>query len=1082
MGQLAGQDITGFTLDATNGVWLAAFDLQSLAFRILRATDGLAREVPLAAPVQTGWPRLLATADRLFLHSLNGLWEAPLGERLEFREVVAGEGAAFTEAARWGDIATFLASEGPSGGARVLVRRQADWLSHPLRFGQSLRLCADGWMLVADGSELALWNTVEWPIPSYISLPAGTVVRSQMRTRDGEYWVGTARGVLKSYDLSRRPETELLGPTQILAGTEARVQARGLSKFVPLSEPRRFSFNWRLDNQPWTGFDDWPAEGMPLGSLPPGPHLLRVQARDGVGNADPTPAELAFTIVPVPIQDRGWFRPLLLGVCGAFGLLSAALFAARVKLNRHAHELEGRVALRTAELREDILRREAAEAEILAREERARRQSDALTRLVTGGLAPGEPTEAWWDRFAEQVAHATGVAVAGVWEITADGAELRCLSQFETGSCQHTRGKVLSARDFPAYFAAIRRDGRIAANDARSDPRTVEFRDVYLVPRGITSMLDAGIQVGERLAGVICLEHLGPPRDWPLDEQAFVNAAAALAAQALAERERRLAVRALDDERLRLGAIIDAAAVGTWEWNVETGETVFNERWAAIVGYTLAELAPVSIETWNRLTHPADLAQSDALLQRHFAGELPYYECECRMRHKDGRWVWIADRGRVISRTPEGRPLMMFGTHTDVTERHRHEQEREALREQLQHSQRLESLGRLAGGVAHEFNNMLQAIRGNADLAVLELATSHPVHANLEEIQFAARRSADITKQLLAFARQQTVVPQVLDLNEAVGRSLSLLRRLISENIELLWSPGSGVWPVLADAGQLDQVLTNLCVNARDAITGSGSIRIATRNVTLDQPLAECPPGDYVLLTVEDTGKGMDAGTAARIFEPFFTTKELGKGTGLGLAIVFGVIKQSQGHIAVRSEPGSGTTFEIHLPRSRTVPEPAGETHSATAPSIATPTHRTVLLVEDEEQVLRLGVKLLRDAGYTVLAAGTPTAALELAVAHSGPIHLLVTDLVMPGMNGIQLGERLQGLRPGLPCLYISGYPLEVVTKEGLPTPTRLVQKPFTAEEFLGAIREALVQAALPGGPASGPAGHSGQMPPANPA
>ena len=260
-GLLAEQEVTGFTLDATNGLWFAAFDRRSLAFRILRATDGPAHEVPLAAPVRTGWPRLLATADRLFLYSLNGLWESPLADRLEFQPVAAGEGAAFTEASRWGEVATFLASEGPGGGARVLVRRRTEWLSHPLRFGQSHRLCADGWLLVADGSELALWNTLEWPLPSYISLPPGTVMRSEMRSRDGEYWVGTAGGVLQSHDLSRRPETLLTGPAQILAGTEVRAQARGLPKFVPQSEPRRFSFNWRLDDQPWSGFGDWPAAG-----------------------------------------------------------------------------------------------------------------------------------------------------------------------------------------------------------------------------------------------------------------------------------------------------------------------------------------------------------------------------------------------------------------------------------------------------------------------------------------------------------------------------------------------------------------------------------------------------------------------------------------------------------------------------------------------------------------------------------------------------------------------------------------------------------------------------------------------------
>jgi two-component system cell cycle sensor histidine kinase/response regulator CckA len=394
---------------------------------------------------------------------------------------------------------------------------------------------------------------------------------------------------------------------------------------------------------------------------------------------------------------------------------------------------------------------------------------------------------------------------------------------------------------------------------------------------------------------------------------------------------------------------------------------------------------------------------------------------------------------------------------TDITERKRAEVEKEKLQAQLTHAQKMESVGRLAGGVAHDFNNMLQAILGNVDLALQDLPSDSPVRESLEEIEKSAHRSADLTRQLLAFARKQTIAPEVLDLNETVEGMLKMLRRLIGEDIDLFWLPGADLWRVKMDPSQLNQVLANLCVNARDAIEGVGKVTIETSNVTLDDTYVVTHPeavaGDYVLLVVSDTGKGMDTETRSHLFEPFFTTKEQGKGTGLGLATVFGIVKQNLGLISVYSEPGQGTTFKIYLPRTEAQAQAGG----AVAPGRDLRGTETVLLVEDEEQILNLGRRILEQQGYQVLAASTPQAALALAAQQAGPIHLLITDVVMPGMNGKELTEQLRIRHPELQSLFMSGYTANVIAHHGvLDAGVAFLQKPFTIQALAEKAREVL--------------------------
>ena len=425
----------------------------------------------------------------------------------------------------------------------------------------------------------------------------------------------------------------------------------------------------------------------------------------------------------------------------------------------------------------------------------------------------------------------------------------------------------------------------------------------------------------------------------------------------------------------------------------------------------------------------------------------------------DGKQAWL-DTCKVPLHDEQGNVIGILGTYTDITERMRAEKEKAKLEADLHQAQKMESIGRLAGGVAHDFNNMLTVILGRVELAIGQMDSAHPVHDDLEEVRKAATRSANLTRQLLAFARRQTIAPEILDLNETIAGMLQMLRRLIGENIDLVWRPAAGLGPVKIDPSQFDQLLTNLCVNARDAISGIGQITIATSAAVVGQ--ADCAdpagsvPGAYVVLSVSDTGCGMDPETRSHVFEPFFTTKSIGKGTGLGLATVYGIVKQNSGFIDVKSEPGRGTIFQIALPRhvdaAKEEPVP---------PAIpAGPTARggeTLLLVEDEIPILNLTARLIKQLGYTVLAASTPGEAIRLAEEHAGEIHLLMTDVVMPEMNGRDLAKNLLTLYPNLARLFMSGYPANVIAHQGiLDQGVHFIQKPFLQQHLAVQIRNAL--------------------------
>ena len=433
---------------------------------------------------------------------------------------------------------------------------------------------------------------------------------------------------------------------------------------------------------------------------------------------------------------------------------------------------------------------------------------------------------------------------------------------------------------------------------------------------------------------------------------------------------------------------------------------------------------------------------------------------------KDEKIQFIAKSGKILDVlcsteiiTLEGAEAMLSLLY-DCTDRNKAEKEKEKLQAQLQQAQKMESVGRLAGGVAHDYNNMLGVIIGHTELAMLKTDISHDMHPHLRQIMNAAQRSSELTQQLLAFARRQTIAPKILDLNASVAATLQMVRVLIGENIELVWTPGGEVYPIKIDPVQFNQLLMNLCINARDAISGTGRITIETERLILDE--ASCVsnayfvPGDYAVLIVSDNGCGMDKESQSKIFEPFFTTKGAGKGTGLGLATAYGIVKQNNGFINVYSEPGRGTTFRIYLPRHEVL---TVDSRKPEMDHIPRGLGEVVLVVEDEAVMLNITTTMLTDLGYKVLAASTPAEALSLGKEQAGTIHLLMTDIVMPEMNGRELEQHIQKSNPGIRCLFMSGYTANVISHHGvLDKDVHFIQKPFTLKDMAIKLRETLDQ------------------------
>ncbi|MFL5272255.1 MAG: PAS domain-containing protein, partial [Anaeromyxobacteraceae bacterium] len=476
------------------------------------------------------------------------------------------------------------------------------------------------------------------------------------------------------------------------------------------------------------------------------------------------------------------------------------------------------------------------------------------------------------------------------------------------------------------------------------------------------------------------------------EEQADLAPAQALleifAARAGAELERQQAERALRDREERLELALWGTGLGMWDWDLACGAIVYDAQYEAMLGFAPGE-APRAVADWELSVHPDDRADVMHRLREHLEGRAGEYESTHRLRTKNGGWKWIHDRGKVVSRDEGGRAQRMVGTHLDVSDQRR-------LEEQLAQAQKMDAVGRLAGGVAHDFNNLLTSILSAAEFAAEVVPLGSPALEDLAVVREAAQRAAELTRQLLAFARKQVVAPRVVALPGLVAETERMLRRMLGEDLEIATRTPPDVWPVRVDPSQFQQVLVNLAVNARAAMQRGGRLTLELRNVQVSGGDAgEVSPGDWVLLAVSDTGTGMSAETMARVFEPFFTTKEPGRGTGLGLAMVYGTVKQAGGHISVASEVGHGTRFEILLPRAGGAVEEVPRSAAA-----ARGGGETILLVEDDALVLDMNTRALAALGYEVLPCRAGDEALGRARTHRGRIDLLVTDVVMPRMSG----------------------------------------------------------------------------------
>jgi len=721
--------------------------------------------------------------------------------------------------------------------------------------------------------------------------------------------------------------------------------------------------------------------------------------------------------------------------------------------------------------------------------------AEVLTALAKDNDPHSEDFLGYARRVGETAGRTLGVERTSIWLFNQDRSKLLCKSLYVLSNDCHSDGAELEATEYPAYFAALNRGRCIAADDAHTDPATREFSEGYLTPLNICSMLDAPMRRGEEVFGVVCHEAVGAPRRWADEERGFAASVAdhlTLALEFCArtreerlERGRNHVLELLaggENQREVLDALV--RVIEDQRDDLRCGIMLLDEK-AQRLGYAAAPNLP---RGWRDATDGLGVGEGvcgQAVLhnERTLTEDIATdSRCEAfgRVAREHGLAAcWsepIVIEGRVVgtfavySRRP-GRPdnadLKMIETASRLAaiaiERSRKVEEKHRLEERLRLSQKMEAVGQLAGGVAHDFNNLLTAILGNAEM-LLETVKASPdsamrtvAMASVGEIHRAGHRASTLTRQLLAFGRKQVQELEVLDVNALIDGLRTMLIPLLGERTRLSIDSAPNLSPVYADAGQLEQVLLNLILNAQDAMPDGGQLTIATRNAGSDErsvaPQKDAGHGSDVLIQVTDTGTGMTPETLERIFDPFFSTKALGRGTGLGLATVYGIVSQLGGHTDVTSEPGRGSSFRIYIPASTHQPRISRPGLLADIPR----GEETVVVCEDDEMVLSLTCQVLEASGYTVLAALSGESALEQFAGHDGPIHLLLTDTILPGLSGTALAKRLMAERPELRVLYVSGYTEDVVASHGIvgDAPTFL-QKPFSPTTLLQRVRAVL--------------------------
>jgi PAS domain S-box-containing protein len=665
-------------------------------------------------------------------------------------------------------------------------------------------------------------------------------------------------------------------------------------------------------------------------------------------------------------------------------------------------------------------------------------QAELLARIAVGAPLPEV-----LDRLARFIEDQSGEILTSILLLDPDGQHLRhaaAPSLPETYK-DAVDGVAIGPNAGSCGTAAYRRQ-RIVVSDISSDPLWSEHRDLAL-SSGLRACWSAPIFATDSTVLGTFAMYYREPREPSEHDLQLVETATQIAGIAI---ERARSEEALRKSETRYRALFENASDMILSVDLDWNITAANKAFAEAVEYSADELLQMNLaELLPPETH--EFARKQLVLKLSQEVEVTTYELE--FVAKSGHRVAVEVKTKVIWR--DGQPAGVEAIARDMSERNR-------LEQQLQQAQKMEAVGQLAGGVAHDFNNMMSAVIGFSELVLHRLEEDHPVRRQVEEIRRAGERASDMTHQLLAFSRKQVLQPKVLDLNAIVAETEKLLGRLIGEHVELVTVLDPDLDPIEADPGQLGQVLMNLAVNARDAMPNGGTLTFETQNVELDDGYAashfEIEPGSYVVLSVSDTGIGMHAETRTRIFEPFFTTKGEGEGTGLGLATVYGIVTQSGGTISVYSEPGRGTTFKIYLPRatadSQEIEQPSASRESPRG-------SETILLVEDESLVRSLELETLEDSGYTVLEAYSPSHAIDLCRQHQGPIDLLLTDVVMPEMSGPELADQLALIRPAMKVLYASGYADGAIVNQGVLEPgTAFLPKPLTPSALARKVRDVL--------------------------
>jgi PAS domain S-box-containing protein len=739
----------------------------------------------------------------------------------------------------------------------------------------------------------------------------------------------------------------------------------------------------------------------------------------------------AILAVPLLTQDR------LIGVL-AVRHVAGTVFDAR--------------AVQLAEALADQAALTLEHARLFAEEERRRREAEVLADLArTIGAAPELATVLQRVTEAAQELCRSDGAVIGLRAPDSDAVVLRYWTA--PWYTDLTRVRVEPGEGLGGLALAERRPVR--TDDYLRDPRVSRNFHAQIASLGITAKMVVPILIDDRIEGLLYVDNRSARAFTDQDESVLVRLAAQaaiairnaqiLAAEQLARGTAERLVRALRESQERFQFVARATSDAVWDWDLVSDAVWWNEGVLTLFGYPPEGIGQ-DRAWWHATLHPEDRERVVSNLRTAIAQGAESWSAEYRYRRADGSYAEVFDRGYVL-RDGDGRATRMIGAMMDITQR-------KQLEEELRQAQKMEAVGRLAGGVAHDFNNLLTIITGRSALLLGRLKTDDPLRRSVELIQKTSDRAAALTRQLLAFSRKQVLQRRILDLNTVVEDTSAMLRRLIGEDVELVTRLDPALGRVRADPGQIGQVLMNLAVNARDAMPQGGVLRIETSNAEVDEAFARehapIVPGPYVQLVVADDGAGIDKSVRDHLFEPFFTTKP--EGSGLGLSTVYGIVKQSGGYIWVDAAPGRGTTFTIHLPRwdgpLDEVPAPAGPRAAGGS--------ETILVVEDQESLRNLIGEILEDAGYRVLSAADGRSALALSDGASEPIHLLLTDVVMPGMSGRELAETLRQRRPEAVALLISGYPNEIVERSGGLGDLPLLEKPFSRAALLHRVRETL--------------------------